>query len=541
MALFSCLSTITLIPHLTTRKTKLELTTETGLGAAKNPLHLFSEALDFLNYAQAESERVGDMKNPLDLFSKALDVLEAMSELRQCAEGGGMGDNAPVSWVTISLAGTGIIATGAALYFIPRSRRNAKSKSAAKDIAAPDQATSSTTSTFSGFSFKDIAWENAVVLTVTPVIAVIGACVTPLESKTLAWSVAYYFFTGLGITAGYHRYWSHRSYDATRLWQYILFAAGTGAVEGSVKWWCRGHRVHHRFTDTEKDPYNAKRGFLWSHMGWMMVKQEKKATVDISDLTADPLIRFQHKFYLPLALFWGFAFPTLVAGYGWGDWTGGFVYAGVARLVFVHHATFCVNSLAHWLGDHSFDDKRTPKDHFLTAIVTLGEGYHNFHHEFPADYRNALKFYQYDPTKWTIWFASLIGLTYNLKMFPSNEIEKGRIMMQEKKIADAKKKLNYGVPLDQLPSLTFAEFKDEIARTGKMLLIISGVVYDVTGFTEDHPGGKGFLKASVGRDVTASFNGGVYDHANAARNLSSQMRYATIQGAVPVSEVATEE
>ncbi|KAJ3064409.1 hypothetical protein HDU99_004469 [Rhizoclosmatium hyalinum] len=388
---------------------------------------------------------------------------------------------------------------------------------------------------------NDIDWKHVVILFGTPLIALYGFATTPLQTPTFWWSVLYYFFTGLGITAGYHRYWAHRSYDATRIWQFIILAAGTGAMEGSVKWWGRGHRIHHRFTDTDKDPYNAKRGFLWAHIGWMIMKQKKNATVDISDFNSDPWIRFQHKYYLYLAVFMAFIFPTLVAGLGWGDWVGGFFFAGVARLVFVHHATFCVNSLAHWLGDFTFDDKRTPKDHFLTAFVTLGEGYHNFHHEFPADYRNAIQFYQYDPTKWAIWCASLVGLTYNLKMFPHNEIEKGRLFMQEKKIAEAKKKLDYGVAVEELPSLTFQEVKAKIAETGKQLLIISDVVYDVSKFMDDHPGGKGFLKASVGRDVTVSFNGGVYDHANAARNLMQSMRYARLEGTVPANAVAKED
>ncbi|KAJ3016019.1 UNVERIFIED_CONTAM: hypothetical protein HDU68_012463, partial [Siphonaria sp. JEL0065] len=347
---------------------------------------------------------------------------------------------------------------------------------------------------------KDIDWIHVTILFGTPAIALYGLATVQLQAATLLWAVAYYFYTGLGITAGYHRYWAHRSYDATRLWQFIILSAGTGAMEGSVKWWGRGHRIHHRFTDTDKDPYNAKKGFFWSHIGWMIMKQQKKATVDISDFNSDPWIRFQHKYYLYLATFMAFVFPAAVAGLGWGDWVGGFFFAGVARLVFVHHATFCVNSLAHWLGEYTFDDKRTPKDHFLTAFVTLGEGYHNFHHEFPADYRNAIKFWQYDPTKWVIWFASLVGLTYNLKCFPSNEIEKGRIFMQEKKIADAKRKLDYGVPVEQLPEFTFTEVKEKIAETRKVLLIISNVVYDVTKFMDDHPGGKGFLKASIGRD-----------------------------------------
>ncbi|KAJ3346625.1 hypothetical protein HDU83_002829 [Entophlyctis luteolus] len=393
----------------------------------------------------------------------------------------------------------------------------------------------------SKISASDIDWKHVVILFGTPALALLGFATVPLRSPTFYWAVAYYFFTGLGITAGYHRYWAHRSYDATRLWQFIILSAGTGAMEGSVKWWCRGHRIHHRYTDTEKDPYNAKKGFLWSHIGWMIMKQKKNANVDISDFTADPWIVFQHKYYLYLSVFMAFVFPTLVAGLGWGDWLGGFFFAGVARLVFVHHATFCVNSLAHYLGEFTFDDKRTPKDHFLTALVTLGEGYHNFHHEFPADYRNAIKFYQYDPTKWAIWIASLVGMTYNLKMFPANEIEKGRVLMQQKKLDEIRKTLDYGVPVEQLPVMTFSEVKEKIAESGRQLLIISGVVYDVTNFVDDHPGGKGFLKASIGRDVTVSFNGGVYDHANAARNLMCHFRYARLDGSVPESAVARED
>ncbi|KAI9346947.1 hypothetical protein BDR26DRAFT_892849 [Obelidium mucronatum] len=402
-------------------------------------------------------------------------------------------------------------------------------------------------------SISDIDIKHVVILFGTPALAIYGILNVPLQLQTALWAFAYYFWSGLGITAGYHRYWSHRSYDATILWQWIMMAAGSSAMEGSIKWWSRGHRVHHRFTDTPKDPYNAKYGFFWSHMGWMIMKQGRLATVDVSDLSADWLVRFQHKHYPLISVFMAFGVPTLVAGLGWGDWWGGFFFAGVARLVFVHHATFCVNSLAHYIGDYTFDDKRTPKDHFLTALITCGEGYHNFHHEFPADYRNAIKFWQYDPTKWLIWFASLVGLTYNLKCFPQNEIEKGRIMMLEKEIADAKqklpagtpvpariiaveqeiqeakKKLDYGVPLEDLPSLTVDEVKQEIERTGKQLLIISGVAYDVTTFIDEHPGGKGFMKASIGRDVTASFNGEVYDHANAARNLMASMRFARVQ------------
>lgn len=153
-------------------------------------------------------------------------------------------------------------------------------------------------------------------------------------------SVVYYYITGLGITAGYHRLWAHRSYNASLPLQYFLALAGAGAVQGSIKWWSRGHRAHHRYTDTKLDPYSAHEGFWWAHVGWMIVKPRGKIGVaDISDLTRNKVVRWQHKNYLALLLGFGVAFPTLVAGLGWGDWKGGFFFAGAARLLFVHHVS----------------------------------------------------------------------------------------------------------------------------------------------------------------------------------------------------------
>lgn len=106
---------------------------------------------------------------------------------------------------------------------------------------------------------------------------------------------------------------------------------------------------------------------------------------DVSDLDEDPIVVWQHKNYGVVALIFGIVFPALIAAL-WGDWYGGMVYAGILRFFFVQQATFCVNSLAHWIGEQPFDDRRSPRDHMLTALVTLGEGYHNFHHEFPSDY-----------------------------------------------------------------------------------------------------------------------------------------------------------
>jgi stearoyl-CoA desaturase (Delta-9 desaturase) len=128
----------------------------------------------------------------------------------------------------------------------------------------------------------------------------------------------------------------------------------------------------------------------------------------------------------------GIVVPTVACGLGWGDYYGGYFIAALTRLVFVHHSTFCVNSLAHYAGDATYTDAHTARNSVITALVTLGEGYHNFHHEFPSDYRNGVEHWQYDPTKWFIRVCAAFGLAYNLKRFPANEIDKGMLQMRQK-------------------------------------------------------------------------------------------------------------
>jgi stearoyl-CoA desaturase (delta-9 desaturase) len=205
---------------------------------------------------------------------------------------------------------------------------------------------------------SEMNWLNVGILTLTPIAGIIGAFTTKLTLPTALFAVFYYYVTGLGafdydtsiflahcrcigITAGYHRLWAHRSYNASKPLQYFLALVGAGAVEGSIKWWSRGHRAHHRYTDTDLDPYNAHKGLLWSHVGWMMVKPRRKPGVaDVTDLTKNKIVRWQHRYYLWLVAIMAFLLPTIIPWLGWGDAQGGYVYAGVLRLCFVHHASF---------------------------------------------------------------------------------------------------------------------------------------------------------------------------------------------------------
>lgn len=377
--------------------------------------------------------------------------------------------------------------------------------------------------------WNNVNWVNTVIIVGSPIAAVAGLFYVPLLWKTVIFSVLYYFFSGLGITAGYHRLFAHRAYEAVFLVRLFLVLGGTAALEGSVKWWCGGHRVHHRYTDTLKDPYNAKRGFWWAHMGWMLFNPVKKAKADIRDLQQDPIMNFQHTWYFLLGPFMAFVVPALIAGVGWGDYLGGFLYAGVCRLIFVHHATFCVNSMAHYFGSHTYDDERSPRDHILTALVTIGEGYHNFHHEFPNDYRNGIRPLDYDPTKWLIRALSLFGLTYNLKEFPSNEIAKGKLHMRQKHLDMEKAKLMYPADIKSLPVWSWEDIKRK-NDTGSMLVVVNGLIHDVSHFLPDHPGGVMLLKDAIGKDATKMFDGTtkVYKHSQAARHLLTTFRVARL-------------
>ncbi|KAJ7637044.1 delta 9-fatty acid desaturase protein [Roridomyces roridus] len=381
---------------------------------------------------------------------------------------------------------------------------------------------------------NELNWLNVAILTVTPTVSFVGAYYTKLRWETALFAVAYYFFTGLGITAGYHRFWAHRSYQASKFLQYFLAIAGAGAVEGSIKWWSRGHRAHHRYTDTELDPYNAGEGFWYSHVGWMLLKPRRKpGAADVSDLAKDPVVRWQHKYYIPLILLMSIAVPTIIPWLCWGDARGGYVYAGFLRLLFVHHSTFCVNSLAHWLGSTPFDDKHSPRDHFVTALVTIGEGYHNFHHQFPMDYRNAIKWYEYDPTKWFIWVCSLMGLASHLKVFPDNEVRKGQLTMQLKRLRETQESLAWPSDSNDLPVVSWDSYIEQ--STKRPLILISGFIHDVGSFIEEHPGGAHWIVKYIGKDATTAFFGGVYDHSNAAHNLLAMKRVGVLHNGIPLA------
>jgi len=354
-----------------------------------------------------------------------------------------------------------------------------------------------------------INWFHTILLTATPLLAFYGFLTTPIQLPTVIVALVTYYLFGMGITAGYHRFWSHKAFKCKPILELALAICGAAAFEGSIRWWCRNHRAHHRYVDTDKDPYNVIKGFMWAHIGWMIYKQDAKKVgrTDISDLDQDPIVIWQHKNYVLIALISGMIIPTLICGI-WGDFRGGYFYAVIARMVFVHHATFFVNSLAHSLGDRPFSDHHTSFDSSITALLTLGEGYHNFHHEFPQDYRNAIEFYQYDPTKWLIKTLSYLGLTYDLCAKNDNEVQKAQIQMQQRYLDSAKAEIEYGSQVENLPTLTQEEVTKQ-TQIGKQLILIDGYVLNIGRLLDEHPGGRLTLINEIGKtneETTQNFN-----------------------------------
>lgn len=271
-----------------------------------------------------------------------------------------------------------------------------------------------------------VNWTNTLFLILTPLVGIVGTILLVIFGNVHwpTWLLAGIFaiISGLSVTAGYHRLFSHVSYKAHWIVRLIFMLFGAGTFEGSVLEWCTDHRNHHRYTDTEKDPYNINQGFWYAHIGWLMLLDKNKRDFsNVADLAADPLLSFQNRFFVPLAVIMGFILPTGIAAL-WGDPLGGLIIAGALQITINHHSTFCINSVCHYFGKRTYSDRQSARDHWFTALFTFGEGFHNFHHQFALDYRNGIRAYDFDPTKWLIWGLSRIGLATDLKRVSADRI-----------------------------------------------------------------------------------------------------------------------
>lgn len=284
-----------------------------------------------------------------------------------------------------------------------------------------------------------INWPAAIVLTATPLAAVtvIPWYAFHFDFSLAAWVsfVILLACNGLSITGGYHRLWAHRAYEAHWSLKIFFMLFGAMAIQNSILIWGSSHRTHHRHVDDVKeDPYSINRGFWFAHIGWMLRNYPSGLPnfSNASDLLNDRIVMFQHRHYVPLVILMNVGLP-LAWGWAVGDLWGVFLLGGLLRLVVSHHVTFFINSLCHMWGSRPYTDENTARDNPVLAVFTWGEGYHNYHHIFQYDYRNGVKWWQYDPTKWLILSLSWVGLTRNLKRCSEFAIQKAQLTMQFKR------------------------------------------------------------------------------------------------------------
>ncbi|MBT8147143.1 MAG: fatty acid desaturase, partial [Gammaproteobacteria bacterium] len=281
-----------------------------------------------------------------------------------------------------------------------------------------------------------INWTNMLLFSLTPLFAVI---LVPLYGfyygyDGFEWTVFAVFmvFCGLSITAGYHRLWSHKAYKAHPAVRFLFALGGACALQNDVLTWASDHRRHHRFVDdNDHDPYSAGRGFWFSHIGWILrhYQSGRKDLSNVKDLQKDPILRWQRKHYLLLVLIMNIGLPALI---GWihGDILASLLLAGLLRLVLSQHVTYLINSLAHMWGRQPYSTGNSARDNSLLALITYGEGYHNYHHAFQWDYRNGIRWWHWDPTKWLIRSLSFVGLTQDLRRCNPATVEAARLQLQ---------------------------------------------------------------------------------------------------------------
>jgi len=277
--------------------------------------------------------------------------------------------------------------------------------------------------------FDRVNWTSSVFLTATFFTTLIGVPLYfwhfGIDWFQILLFVFYFLATGMSITLGYHRLFAHKAFKASRPVKLMTLLFGASAFEDSALDWASDHREHHKHVDHEEDdPYSISRGFFWAHMGWIFFKLYPRPLANVSDLKKDPLVMWQHRYHRQIGFLVGMVLPALI-GFAYGGWEsalGALLISGVARVVCVQHCTFFINSLCHTIGNRPYDSSTSARDSWLMAIFTFGEGYHNYHHSFQHDYRNGVKPWQWDPTKWAIWTLSKLGLASELRRVPNEKI-----------------------------------------------------------------------------------------------------------------------
>ncbi|MCA1840546.1 MAG: acyl-CoA desaturase [Actinomycetota bacterium] len=279
-----------------------------------------------------------------------------------------------------------------------------------------------------------------VVVTVLPFLGVIAA-VWLVWGRGISWSdVVIFAFTyivsGMGVTVGFHRLLTHRSFDAPKAVKVALAIAGSYSVQGGVIKWVADHRRHHAFTDKPGDPHSPHlteaegisgvlRGLWHAHMGWFFDKEHTNVQRFAPDLLRDPAMRWVDR-QAPAFIVASFAFPPLMGyiltGTLWGAFTA-FIWGSLVRIFLLHHVTWSINSICHFYGSKEFDARDESTNNWIMALLSFGEGWHNNHHAFPSSAVHGLRSWQFDPSAVFIKVLEKVGLAYDVHVPTRQQME----------------------------------------------------------------------------------------------------------------------
>ena len=272
-------------------------------------------------------------------------------------------------------------------------------------------------STASAASTDSIDWVTSVPFIAVHVAAVVGLFYFPITWSGIGLCVGMYYLRMFGITAGFHRYFSHRSYKTSRTFQFILAALGTASVQKGALWWAANHRHHHRFSDQPEDVHSpVMRGFWWSHVGWVVSNTYDKTDLNqIRDFAKYPELRWLNKHFVAPVIAFSLVLLAL----------GGLpaVYWGfVVSTVFLWHGTFTVNSLAHVWGSRRYKTTDDSRNNFWIALATMGEGWHNNHHHFMSSARQGFFWYEIDASYYVLKALEKLGVVWDLRAPPESAL-----------------------------------------------------------------------------------------------------------------------
>lgn len=286
------------------------------------------------------------------------------------------------------------------------------------------------------YMYKEQQWKwfNVISITLFHIYSIYALILILFVENTKAMTYLWIYITavlaGFGVTAGVHRLWCHRSYKATTAFRIFLAFCFSIAGQNTIYDWVRDHRVHHKFSDTDADPHNIRRGFWFSHVGWLMMTKhkdviEKGRCIPMDDIVNDPVVKYHTMFFVPLKILLCFVLPTMIPIYMWNET----VYIAILSQIFVRYpltlnSTWAVNSAAHMWGNKPYNKDIPPSDNRIISFLAIGEGWHNYHHAFPYDYKTAEFGYSLNFTAFLLDLFAYFGLVYDRKQPSQKHIEK---------------------------------------------------------------------------------------------------------------------